>query len=168
MDSLLSIFLLFIAAITALLTYMLIPHIPVVALVSAAAIALGAGIWWHWTQFSVDYRTSTWQEQLRNYASYAMVLLVILLSYGFYVFAYSGSTLQQYAAQAGQAIREAGAKASSQFIGGTTRALAAGSSLFSDDTATPIASSAPRAPAIVPRAQAPVLPNRNRTISPLA
>ncbi len=139
MDSLLSIFLLFIAAITALLTYMFIPHVPVVALVSAAAIALAAGIWWHWMQFSIDYRTSTWQEQLRNYASYAMELLVILLSYGFYVFAYSGSTLQEYAAQAGTAIRNAGRKASEKIIGGTTRALTATqSALFSDATDEPV------------------------------
>lgn len=165
MDSLLSIFLLFIAAITALLTYMFIPHIPVVALVSAAAIALGAGIWWHWMQFSVDYRTSTWQEQLRNYASYAMVLLVILLSYGFYVFAYSGSSLQQYAAQAGTALREAGNKASSQIMGGATRAMAAGSSLFVDEPKNPYPAATPPA---APRAQPPAMPNRNRTISPLA
>jgi NADH:ubiquinone oxidoreductase subunit 6 (subunit J) len=139
MDSLLSIFLLFIAAITALLTYMFIPHVPVVALVSAAAIALAAGIWWHWMQFSIDYRTSTWQEQLRNYASYAMVLLVILLSYGFYVFAYSGSTLQEYAAQAGTAIRNAGRRASEKIIGGTTRALTATqSALFSEATEEPV------------------------------
>jgi hypothetical protein len=141
MDSLLSIFLLFIAAMTALLTYMFIPHVPVVALTSASAIALAAGVWWHWTQFSIDYRTSTWQEQLRNYASYAMVLLVILLSYGFYVFAYSGSTLEQYAASAQTAIREAGRKATSQIIGGTTRALSATSTaLFSEATEEPIAS----------------------------
>jgi hypothetical protein len=84
MDSLLSIFLLFIAGITALLTYLVVPYVPVVTLVSAAAIVLAAGIWWHWTQFAVDYRASTWQEQLRNNASYAMVAVVILFSYAFY------------------------------------------------------------------------------------
>ena len=84
MDSLLSIFLLFIAGITAILTYMLVPYVPVVILVSAASIVLAAGIWWHWTQFAVDYRASTWQEQLRNNASYAMVAVVILFSYAFY------------------------------------------------------------------------------------
>ena len=99
MDSLLSIFLLFIAAITALLTYMVVPFLPVVTLVSAAAITLAAGVWWHWTQFSTDYRTSTWQEQLRNYTSYALLLVVILLSYAFYVFAWSDKSLNDYAAQ---------------------------------------------------------------------
>ena len=138
MDSLLSIFLLFIAAITALLTYMIVPFVPVVTLVSAAAIALAAGVWWHWTQFSVDYRTSTWQEQLRNYASYAMLLVVILLSYGFYVFAWSGSSLQDYASRAGSAVRNAGRKATSQIIGGTTRALSATSdAIFSEAAEAP-------------------------------
>ena len=164
MDSLLSIFLLFIAAITALLTYMFIPAIPVVALVSAAAIALAAGVYWHWMQFSIDYRMSTWQEQLRNYASYVMVLLVILLSYFFYVFAYDGSTLQQYAGQAGQAIRNAGRKATEKIAGGISRAAeSTQSALFSeasDNYSTPIAPAA--------RAQAPVMPNRGRTMSPLA
>jgi len=112
MDSLLSIFLLFIAAITALLTYMIVPFMPISVLTSAAAIVLAAGVWWHWTQFSVDYRTSTWQEQLRNYASYALLVVVLLLSYAFYVFAYSGSSLQQYASQASEAVRNAGRKAS--------------------------------------------------------
>jgi hypothetical protein len=140
MESLLSIFLLFIAAITALLTYMIVPYVPVVTLVSAATIVLAAGVWWHWTQFSVDYRTSTWQEQLRNYASYAILLVVILLSYAFYVFAWSGSSLQDYAAQAQTAIRNAGRKATSQIIGGTTRALTATSSaLFSEAAPEPVA-----------------------------
>lgn len=86
MDSILTTFLLFLAALTALLTYIIIPRVPVVALVSVASVGLAAGVWWHWTQFGVEYRMSTWQEQLRNYASYAMLLVVILLSYGFYVF----------------------------------------------------------------------------------
>jgi hypothetical protein len=67
-----------------------------------------------------------------------MVLLVILLSYGFYVFAYSGSTLEQYAASAQTAIRDAGRKATSQIIGGTTRALSATSdALFSEAAVEP-------------------------------
>jgi len=140
MESIFSIFLLFIAAITALLTYMTVPYVSVVTLVSAAAIALAAGVWWHWTQFSVDYRTSTWQEQLRNYASYALLLVVILLSYAFYVFAYSGSSLQEYAASAAASVRDVGRRATSQVIGGTTRALAATSTaLFSEATPEPVA-----------------------------
>jgi hypothetical protein len=84
MDSIITTFLLFIGAIVALLSYLIIPRVPVVALITGAAIALAAGVWWHWTQFSVDYRTSTWQEQLRYYGSFVMVLTVILLSYAFY------------------------------------------------------------------------------------
>jgi len=141
MDSLFSIFLLFIAAIAALLTYMTIPYVPVVALVSAAAIALAAGVWWHWIQFSVDYRTSTWQEQLRNYASYALLLVVLLLSYAFYVFAWSGSSLQDYAASAAASVRNAGRRATTQIVGGTTRVLTATSSaLFSEATPEPVVS----------------------------
>ena len=113
MDSLFSGFLLFLAAITALLTYMIIPRIPVIVLTSGAAIALAAGVWWHWSHFAVDYRMSTWQEQLRSYASWVLVFVVILLSYAFYTFGWSSSSLQGYAAQAGQAIRSAGRTVSS-------------------------------------------------------
>jgi|LauGreDrversion4_1035100.scaffolds.fasta_scaffold03676_8 hypothetical protein len=86
MESLFTVFLLFIAVLTALLTYLVIPYVPVMALTMASAVALVVFIWWHWTQFSVEYRLSTWQEVLRNYASYVLLLLAILVSYGFYVF----------------------------------------------------------------------------------
>ena len=86
-----------VAAFAAIITYMTIPRLPVVAIVSASAIALAAATWWHWVQFSSEYRLSTWQDQLRNYSSYVIVLTVILCSYGFYVFGWSGSTLQDIA-----------------------------------------------------------------------
>ena len=121
MDSLFSIFLLLVAAIVALLTYMYVQSIPVIALTAASAIALAAGVWWHWTQFASDYATSTWQQQLRNYASYVMVLVVILLSYGFYVFAYSGSTLQGFAASAANSIRDTAYTVSSTIASGTSK-----------------------------------------------
>jgi DNA-binding transcriptional regulator of glucitol operon len=38
---------------------MVVPYVPIVALISAATIALAAGVWWHWTQFSTEYRMST-------------------------------------------------------------------------------------------------------------
>lgn len=96
MDSLLSVFLLFVAAVAAFLTYIVVPSLPVVALVFASAILLAAGVWWHWTQFATDYRASTWQENLRNYASYAMVAIVILVTYAFYVFLKSDAATQAY------------------------------------------------------------------------
>jgi hypothetical protein len=86
MESLFTLFLLFIAVLTAMITYLVVPYVPVAALTMAAAVALAGFLWWHWVQFSVEYRLSTWQEVLRNYASYALLLLAVLLSYGFYVF----------------------------------------------------------------------------------
>lgn len=121
MESLFNFFLLMVAAIVAIGTYMFVQNVPIVVLTSAAAIALAAGVWWHWTQFSQEYRTSTWQEQLRNYASYVLVFVVILLSYGFYVMAYSGSSLQAYAASAANAVRENAYKVTSTIASGTTR-----------------------------------------------
>lgn len=133
MDSIFTVFLLFIAALTALLAYLIMPTIPVTTLTMAAALLLAAGVWWHWTQFGIEYRMSTWQENLRNYASYAILIVVLLLSYAFYVFGWSGSSFQDYATRARSAIREAGRKASSQLIGGTTRSVSAlSNTLFSN------------------------------------
>jgi len=138
MEDLLSMFLLFIAAIVALLSYLIIPKIPVVALLSAAAIALAAGVWWHWNQFAVDYRNSTWQEQLRGYASYALLFVVILLSYAFYVFGWKDSSLSEFASRAQNAVRDAGRKATSKIISSATRGLSAASSaLLSESSEAP-------------------------------
>lgn len=125
MESLLSLFLLFVAATTAMISYLLMPHIPVVVLTTAAAIVLAAGAWWHWSQFAIDYRTSTWQEQLRNYASYAVVLAVILVSYGFYIFAWKAGSVTQLVAQTQTSIRESGRSI-------TEQAARAVTSLFSE------------------------------------
>lgn len=135
MESLLTAFLLFLAALTALLTYMFVPKLPVIALSTAAAVVLAIGIWWHWTQFAIDYRLSTWQENLRNYASYVMVLVVILLSYAFYVFSWNGGTLQGLASQAASSVRDAGRKASVRLASSVSRAAnAASNTLFSEVT----------------------------------
>lgn len=137
MESIFTTFLLFLAALTALLTYLIVPYIPAVTLAMVAAVALAAGLWWHWTQFSIDYRLSTWQEQLRGYASYAILLVVILLSYGFYVFAWQGGDLQAWAIQAQESVRNVGRKATSDLLGGTTRALStASNTLFGSSSSS--------------------------------
>lgn len=140
MESFLNTFLLFIAAIVALLSYLLIPKIPVTALMAGAAILLAAGVWWHATQFGVDYRTSTWQEQLRSYASYALLLVVILLSYFFYVFGWKNSSLSEMAAKAQGAVRNAGRRAASQVISGASRAVSTASSALLSSESEPVAS----------------------------
>ena len=133
MESLWSLFLLFVAALTALITYMTIPKVPVAILTAAAAVVLAGGLWWHWTQFADDYRTSTWQEQLRNYASYVIVFVVILISYAFYVFAWSGGTLEQLASQTVASVKEAGRTVTATISQGVSRAATATSdTLFSE------------------------------------
>ena len=139
MESFLNTFLLFIAAIVALLSYLLIPKIPVTALMTGSAILLAAGVWWHATQFGVDYRTSTWQEQLRSYASYALLLVVILLSYFFYVFGWKDSSLAEMASRAQTAVRNVGRRAASQVISGASRAVSTASSALLSES-EPVAS----------------------------
>ena len=131
MQSVLTTFLLFLAAIVALLTYLVVPSMSIMTLTTAAAVALAIGVWWHWTQFGVDYRTATWPEQLRSYASYVIVLVVILLSYGFYVFAWSGSSLQDLASSVGTAARNAGRAATQQISSTASRAS---NTLFSSNS----------------------------------
>ena len=136
MESLFTTFLVFLAGITALISYLVIPYVPVVILMTAAAVALAGGVWWHWTQFGVDYRMSTWQEQLRNYASYVMLLVVILLSYAFYTFTWGGGSVQEYADRA----RNAGRKATTQMSESTSRGFSAiTSALFSPSSPSPAA-----------------------------
>jgi hypothetical protein len=129
MDSLFTTFLLFLAAIVAILTYMLIPMASASALVMVAAIALAIGVWWHWTQFAVDYRTATWPEQLRSYSSYIIVLVVILASYGFYTFAWSDSSLQEIATRTKTAVRNAGRNATARSLSAVSEAS---NTLFSE------------------------------------
>jgi hypothetical protein len=144
MESLLNLFLLFVAATTAMITYLLTPHIPVVVLTTAAAIVLAAGLWWHWTQFSVDYRTSTWQEQLRNFATYAIVLVVILVSYGFYIFAWKGESV----APTQSSILSSVSQATRALSSATASASASVSALFSEPA--PVAAQAPAPAAAKP------------------
>lgn len=127
MDTLLTLIMLLVAATAVFVAYVVIPRAPVVVLAAGAAIALAGGIWWHWTQFNVDYRTSTWQEQLRNYASYVMVAVVILLSYTFYVFTSSGGSVRQVITDTQDMVRNVGRRSTS----GAARGLStASNSLF--------------------------------------
>jgi hypothetical protein len=115
MEGLASLFMLFVVAIIGLLTYVIVPFTPTVVLMLLATAGLAAGLWWHWTQFSVDYRTSTWQEQLRNYASYVMVAVVIAASYTFYVFGWGG--VSGYVTDTVESVRSATADAVSEVTG---------------------------------------------------
>jgi uncharacterized protein (UPF0333 family) len=112
---LLSLFLLFLVVASAVIAYTVIPRVSTPALMTMSAIALAAGIWWHWTQFAVDYKTSTWQESLRNYASYVMVGLVIIVSYAVYAFFIASDTdVGAYVASATQTIRNTARNATAQ------------------------------------------------------
>ncbi len=129
MDGLASLFMLFVAAIMALLTYIVVPFTPTTILMLLAGAGLVGGLWWHWTQFSVDYRTSTWQEQLRNYAAYVMVGVVIAVSYTFYVFGWGG--VSGYVTGAVSEIRSATVGAISEVASNVgTAASATGTTLF--------------------------------------
>lgn len=132
MESLFTTFLIFLAAITALLTYLIIPRVPVVTLAMAAAVALAGGVWWHWTQFAVDYRTSTWQEQLRSYASWALLLVVILLSYAFYVFGWdtTGGRPVASAVATSTSTTEPITRTATSFMNSATRAISSATNSF--------------------------------------
>jgi len=95
----------FLAYVVGQLTFFLVPSFPVSILAASSAVALVAILYWHWTQFSVEYRMSTWQEGLRNYASYFLIFIVILLSYGFYVFSANGGSVSEVLQKAQTTVR---------------------------------------------------------------
>lgn len=132
MEPIFTLFLLFTAVIIALLSYLVIPYIPTSVLIIAAGVALAGGLWWHWTQFSVEYRMSTWQEMLRNYASYALILLAILLSYGFYAFVWvsNGGNIEAAFSQVRSRVSEGLRRGASQ----ASRSLSSAASALTSDT----------------------------------
>lgn len=107
MDGYSAVVLLFFGYVVGQITFFAVPYLPVAILTAASAVTLAALLLWHWTQFSVEYRLSTWQEGLRNYASYFLVFLVMLLSYGYYVFSRNGGTVAAVSQQAQSASRNA-------------------------------------------------------------
>ena len=107
MDGYSAVILLFFGYVVGQITFFAVPYFPVAILTAASAVTLAAVLLWHWTQFSVEYRLSTWQEGLRNYASYFLVFLVMLLSYGYYVFSRSGGSVAAISQQAQSASRNA-------------------------------------------------------------
>jgi hypothetical protein len=132
MEGLASLFMLFVVAIVGLLTYAIVPFAPTTVLMLLAAAGLAGGLWWHWTQFSTDYRTSSWQEQLRNYASYVMVGVVIVASYTFYVFGWGG--VSSHVAGAVEDVRSATVGALSEVAGNVGTATSTnGLSLFASN-----------------------------------
>ena len=118
---LLSLFMLFLVVVSAFTAYAVIPRVSTTALMTLSTVALAAGIWWHWTQFAVDYKTSTWQESLRNYASYVMVGLVIIVSYAVYAFFIASDTdVGAYVANTAQTIRNTARNATVQLTSAPT------------------------------------------------
>lgn len=107
MDGYSAVVLLFFGYVVGQITFFAVPYLPIAVLTGASAVTLAAVLLWHWTQFSVEYRLSTWQEGLRNYASYFLIFLVMLLSYGFYVFSRNGGSVAAVAQQAQSASRNA-------------------------------------------------------------
>ncbi len=105
---------LFLAVIVGAVTYFVVPSVPITILAASSAVSLAAVLYWHWTQFSIEYRLSTWQDGLRNYASYILVFLVILFSYGFYVFSINGGSIPEIAKQTQTNIRNVGRNALSR------------------------------------------------------
>jgi len=123
--------LLVIAVLTAGLSYILLPRVPAAALVLCAAVALVVGVWWHWTQFSEEYRQSTWQYQLRNYAGFAMVLTVLVCAFGFYAMMAKDTAIQRAASNSQNALLSVGASALNSLSDGFSAMTENTTALFS-------------------------------------
>jgi hypothetical protein len=79
-----------VVALTGIVTvFILIPLVPKAPANLIIVICVGAlllGIYLHVNQFGAEYRLSTWQNNLQFYASLIMLVLVMLLSMGFYYY----------------------------------------------------------------------------------
>lgn len=128
-----SYFLLFVALMSSLLTYAIIPRLPIIALISAASIVLAAGVWWHWMQFAVDYKNNTWMEQLRNYSPYVLVFFVILFSYGYYTLAFTSTASEPSEPSIASSVIEQSQEIGSQIMSAPSAVLETLGNLLDDE-----------------------------------
>lgn len=116
-------FTLWVVALTSIVTVVvlipLVPVLPANLIMIICIIALIAGIYLHMNRFGTEYRMSTWQNNLQFYGSITLLVLVIILSLGFYFF----NTDPQIKAAAQQMFDRASSTVSSGTRGLTNFAL---------------------------------------------
>jgi hypothetical protein len=83
-------FTLWVVALTGIVTVVilipLVPVLPANLIMMICIFALIAGVYLHINRFGWEYRMSTWQNNLQFYGSITLLVLVIILSLGFYYF----------------------------------------------------------------------------------
>lgn len=76
-----------------LFVYYYMPAMAVPLMITAAMVVGVFAAYAHWKQFGVsEYERATWIYNLRKYASYVLILLVILGAYGFYTMNYTSTS----------------------------------------------------------------------------
>ena len=76
-----------------LFVYFYMPSMAVPLMITAAMVVGAFAAYAHWKQFGVsEYERATWMYNLRKYASYVLIALVILGAYGFYTMNFSSSS----------------------------------------------------------------------------
>ena len=70
-----------------------LPGFAVTALITGSVIMVALASYIHWHKFGVmEYERATWMDNLRKYASYVIILLILVGAYGFYALNASAST----------------------------------------------------------------------------
>ena len=77
--------------IAALIVFLVLPRLGAPILAGLSLVLLAYAINNHMQLFSSEYRYSTWQEQLKNYAPFVMIGVLILFSLGFMSYLFTGS-----------------------------------------------------------------------------
>jgi hypothetical protein len=93
--------------IMALIVFLIIPRIGAPVLAILSLILLGYAVYNHIQLFYPEYRYSTWQDQLKQYASFIMVgilILLVLLYLGFIFTTQGASALPAAAVPAANAV----------------------------------------------------------------
>lgn len=88
MENIFSAFLIWVLVLAALMAYfVIVPAVTVIPSFVLSGIILAvltASVYMHYSQFSTEYRLSTWQNNFKFYSSFTMLGLILIFSVGFY------------------------------------------------------------------------------------
>jgi uncharacterized membrane protein len=68
------------------IVFFVYPRVAMPILIGASGFMLAVAVYMHWKQFRVmEYERSTWQNNLRDFAPFVMIGVILLGAYGFYM-----------------------------------------------------------------------------------
>jgi hypothetical protein len=82
--------------------FFVLPRLAPTILIGGSVVVLGVALYLHYSRFgTMEYERSTWQYNMKQYGSWAIVGAILLGAYGFYSLNNSGITASNGAVNAG-------------------------------------------------------------------